>query len=73
MNCWKCGKTLTTGDKPFSGLCRGCSEWQQSTMAQGWICPRCGKVKAPFIMECSCSPVLPKLTYTIGEPQTEKK
>lgn len=23
-------------------------------MKEGWICPRCGKVNAPFIPECSC-------------------
>ena len=22
----------------------------------GWICPRCGKVHAPSVKECSCSP-----------------
>ena len=25
-------------------------------MAQeGWICPRCGKVNAPWVMQCSCN------------------
>ena len=23
-------------------------------MKEGWICPRCGKVNAPFIGQCSC-------------------
>ena len=34
-------------------------------MAQeGWICPRCGKVNAPWVMQCSCNmdtQVLPKV------------
>ena len=33
-------------------------------MAQeGWICPRCGKVNAPWVMQCSCNrntQILPK-------------
>lgn len=27
-------------------------------MAQeGWICPRCGKVNAPWVMQCFCNKV----------------
>ena len=25
-------------------------------MKEGWICPRCGKVNAPFIPNCDCKP-----------------
>ena len=24
-------------------------------MKEGWICPRCGKVNAPFIGQCTCN------------------
>lgn len=24
-------------------------------MKEGWICPRCGKVNAPFIEQCTCN------------------
>ena len=40
-------------------------------MAQeGWICPRCGKVNAPWVMQCSCNrntQILPK----VGAPYYE--
>jgi len=25
---------------------------------EGWICPRCQKVWAPWVKECTCKPVL---------------
>lgn len=25
-------------------------------MKEGWICPRCGKVNAPFVGSCDCKP-----------------
>lgn len=40
-------------------------------MAQeGWICPRCGKVNAPWVMQCPCNrntQILPK----VGAPYYE--
>lgn len=42
-----------------------------SNMAQeGWICPRCGKVNAPWVMQCFCNrntQILPK----VGAPYYE--
>lgn len=37
---------------------------------EGWICPRCGKVNAPWVMQCSCNTntqILPK----VGAPYYE--
>lgn len=25
-------------------------------MQEGWICPRCGRVNAPFMPNCDCKP-----------------
>ena len=31
-------------------------------MQEGWICPRCGKVNAPFILNCDCASSDPTAT-----------
>lgn len=40
-------------------------------MAQeGWICPRCGKVNAPWVMQCFCNrntQILPKVIAFMKE------
>lgn len=23
-------------------------------MSEGWLCPRCGKINAPFVTQCNC-------------------
>ena len=35
-------------------------------MKEGWICPRCGKVNAPFIGWCDC-----KLDETVSNGDSE--
>lgn len=38
-------------------------EWTApSTSQQGWECPRCGKIWAPWVMQCNCS----KETWTVS-------
>jgi hypothetical protein len=29
-------------------------------MQEGWLCPKCGRVNAPFMDHCDC---VPKITY----------
>ena len=33
-------------------------------LSYGWICPRCGKVNAPWMGQCSCGSTDVKITYT---------
>lgn len=35
------------------------SQWQtynHSKAEQGWECPRCGRINAPWVRQCDCSP-----------------
>ena len=36
-------------------------------MKEGWICPRCGKVNAPFIASCDCNPSVVNNTCCGGD------
>lgn len=30
---------------------------EKQVVSIGWVCPQCGRVNAPFVAECPCSPV----------------
>lgn len=32
------------------------SQWQTYKAEQGWECPRCGRINAPWVRQCDCSP-----------------
>lgn len=38
--------TNTGSNKPYS----------ESSIASGWLCPRCGRINAPWVRQCSCAP-----------------
>lgn len=38
------------------------SQWQTYNAEQGWECPRCGRINAPWIKQCSCTPSWNKIT-----------
>lgn len=38
--------TNTGSNKPYS----------ESSIASGWLCPRCGRINAPWVRQCDCSP-----------------
>ena len=51
--CDKCGRKIDTID----AVCN--CQWQdvQTTKKQGWECPKCNRVFAPWVYECwHCSP-----------------
>ena len=37
---------------------------------EGWVCPRCGRVNAPWLPNCSCNPVSTTATTTTTSPPT---
>jgi hypothetical protein len=59
MKCMKCGRELPlTGDDYINGKCSFCkclSEEIRPTL-YGLICPRCGAVHSPFVLQCGCPP-----------------
>ena len=32
------------------------SQWQTYKAEKGWECPRCGRINAPWVRQCDCSP-----------------
>lgn len=38
--------TNTGSNKPYS----------ESSIASGWLCPHCGRINAPWVRQCDCSP-----------------
>ena len=46
------------------------NKYKENMAQEGWICPRCGKVNAPWVMQCFCNrntQILPK----VGAPYYE--
>ena len=50
-----------------------------NTMNEGWLCPRCSKINAPFVSQCNCVPdrISVKLpdtgSYTTAVPENFTK
>lgn len=69
MNCMRCGAemTNTTGGNYICSKCRmGVNDLVYKpqncdmpmpggfSLQYGWVCPKCGRVLAPWVSECSC-------------------
>ena len=60
--CPICGKPYCYFDPIADIEDRICKCNKQSFSPTGWICPRCGKVNAPWVSGCNC----PNYTVTIS-------
>lgn len=38
---------------------------------EGWICPRCGRVNAPWMSQCTCATSEMKVTCNTEQPKYE--
>ena len=66
MKCILCGTELGTCDNFEKVLCLGCMTktnfydapmvFETPQIAQGWMCPRCGRVHSPYTATCFCVP-----------------
>lgn len=43
-------------------------------MKEGWLCPKCGRVYAPFVAECPCfrEQVIQKIAPRVSYPQLDR-
>ena len=38
-------------------------------MMEGWLCPRCNKVNAPWVSQCACHETITTNTTIVGDQQ----
>jgi len=64
--CLMCGEELGIGVSGVNGLCNECAKGidEVKDYPHGWICPRCGRVHAPWVSGCDCHPDVE--TWTSG-------
>ena len=46
---------VQVGDTTGTGTSTTASQWQTYKAEQGWECPRCGRINAPWVRQCDCS------------------
>ena len=57
----------TTGTSTSTSTTWHCP-YTQPKAEQGWECPRCGRINAPWVSQCNCS----RRNWTITADQTYK-
>ena len=63
---WQCKNCHKIFIKHYGQQASATSERQESSLKEGWICPRCGKVNAPWVPQCVCAPKEP--TAPVWDP-----
>lgn len=46
---------VQVGDTTGTSTSTTASQWQPYKAEQGWECPRCGRINAPWVRQCDCS------------------
>ena len=46
---------VQVGDTTGTSTSTTASQWQTYKIEQGWLCPRCGHINAPWVRQCDCS------------------
>ncbi len=46
---------VQVGDTTGTSTSTTASQWQTYKAEQGWECPRCGRINAPWVRQCDCS------------------